>query len=306
MKKDGLNELPLLKDCISFLYVEMAIIEQDEFSICIKQGRNKYRVPITQFASLLVGPGVSITHEAMKNIANAGTIVIWCKRNGDGFYVAGKGRNNNTQNLIMQAKAFSDPKIHHKVARNMYKLRFPDKNMDKFSIKQMQGAEGKRIQKRYAELAQKYNIAWDGRNYKKDDWENQDNVNKILSMSNAILHDIVYSFLLILGFSPDLGFIHTGNTASFVYDISDLYKSEITIPLAFELASNSNSKRLDILVREEMHKYINDFQLLKRFPKDMELIFKETGVDVFIPNEFSLWTPDGFEKAMENKALIAE
>lgn len=303
MKKNDLTEIPLLKDCISFLYVEMAVIEQDEFSICIKQGRNKYSVPITQFASLLVGPGVSITHEAMKNIANAGTTVIWCKRNGDGFYVAGKGRHNSTQNLIMQAKAFSDNKVHHKVVRNMYKLRFPENNMDKFSIKQMQGFEGKRVQETYFELAKKYNINWDGRNYKKDDWNSQDDVNKILSMANSILHDIVYSFLLVLGFSPDLGFIHTGNTASFAYDIADLYKSEITIPLAFKLASQPITKRIDILVRENMHKYINDYQLLKRFPKDIEFIFKNTGVDIFVPNEFSLWTPEGFEIAMENKAM---
>ena len=34
---------------------------------------------------------------------------------------------------------------------------------------------------------------------------------------------------------PALGFIHTGKQLSFVYDIADLYKAEITIPLAFQL-----------------------------------------------------------------------
>ena len=40
-----------------------------------------------------------------------------------------------------------------------------------------------------------------------------------------------------LGCSPGLGFVHAGHECSFVYDIADLYKVEITIPLAFELAA---------------------------------------------------------------------
>ena len=34
------------------------------------------------------------------------------------------------------------------------------------------------------------------------------------------------------------GFIHVGKPLSFVYDIADLYKTEISIPIAFELAAN--------------------------------------------------------------------
>lgn len=34
-----------------------------------------------------------------------------------------------------------------------------------------------------------------------------------------------------------LGFVHVGHECSFVYDIADLYKAEITIPIAFEVAA---------------------------------------------------------------------
>ena len=40
-----------------------------------------------------------------------------------------------------------------------------------------------------------------------------------------------------LGLSPGLGFIHVGHDCSFVYDIADLYKSEVVIPVAFQVAS---------------------------------------------------------------------
>lgn len=38
---------------------------------------------------------------------------------------------------------------------------------------------------------------------------------------------------------PGLGFVHIGHSLSFVYDIADLYKAEITIPIAFRLAAES-------------------------------------------------------------------
>lgn len=304
MKKDELDRLPMLKDCVSFLYIEMATIEQDEFSICIRQGRNEYRVPITEFASLLLGPGVSITHAAMKNIANAGTVVIWCKRNMDGFYTAGRGRTGSSQNLIMQAKAFADPDVHLRVVRNMYRLRFPDKDTSTLSIRQMQGMEGKRMQDLYESLAEKYNVDWTGRNYDVSEFDEQDDINIAISIGNAIVHDIVHAFLLILGFSTDLGFIHTGNIDSFVYDVADLYKSEISIPLAFEVASFFIRKdRIEKLIREKIHDKINEYGLLSKFPRHMKQLFDGTGAEVFVPNEFSLWTPSEFVNARENKYI---
>ena len=46
-----------------------------------------------------------------------------------------------------------------------------------------------------------------------------------------------------LGLSPGLGFIHVGHDCSFVYDIADLYKSEVVIPVAFQVASEEPEDR---------------------------------------------------------------
>ena len=42
-----------------------------------------------------------------------------------------------------------------------------------------------------------------------------------------------------LGCAPGLGFVHVGHECSFVYDIADLYKAEVTIPIAFEVAAQA-------------------------------------------------------------------
>ena len=48
--------------------------------------------------------------------------------------------------------------------------------------------------------------------------------------ANALLNGLCHSAIVAGGYSPALGFIHTGKQMSFVYDIADLYKTEITIP----------------------------------------------------------------------------
>jgi CRISPR-associated protein Cas1 len=47
---------------------------------------------------------------------------------------------------------------------------------------------------------------------------------------------LVHAAIVSTGFSSALGFIHTGKALSFVYDIADLYKCSVTIPVAFQAA----------------------------------------------------------------------
>ena len=62
-------------------------------------------------------------------------------------------------------------------------------------------------------------------------------MNQALSAGNACLYGLAHAVITALGCSPGLGFIHVGHECSFVYDVADLYKAEITIPIAFEMAA---------------------------------------------------------------------
>lgn len=70
--------LPRVEDRFSFLYIEYARIIQDEFSIAACQKNKKTIIPLAMVNVLLLGPGTSISHAAMKNIADAGCTAIWC------------------------------------------------------------------------------------------------------------------------------------------------------------------------------------------------------------------------------------
>ena len=56
---------------------------------------------------------------------------------------------------------------------------------------------------------------------------------------HACLYGLAHAVIVALGCAPGLGFVHVGHECSFVYDIADLYKAEVTIPIAFEVATQA-------------------------------------------------------------------
>ena len=95
-----------------------------------------------------------------------------------------------------------------------------------------------------------------------------------------------------LGYSPGLGFIHTGKQLSFVYDVADLYKAETTIPAAFEAIQKMKQgepqkKRIRLTCRA----YFANARILSRIAQDLEWIFQETVEEEMVngPTVGSLW-----------------
>ena len=56
---------------------------------------------------------------------------------------------------------------------------------------------------------------------------------------HACLYGLAHAVIVALGCALGLGFVHVGHECSFVYDIADLYKAEVTIPIAFEVAAQA-------------------------------------------------------------------
>ena len=123
-----------------------------------------------------------------------------------------------------------------------------------------------------------------------------DSVNKALSYANTILYGICHSAIVSLGFSPGLGFIHTGKQLSFVYDIADLYKTDISVPAAFRAIRDADGKDDRSLIRRYCRELIRSQRLMKKIPEDIFWIFQSTeqsSVDV----EGFLWNIDSKEKS---------
>lgn len=119
----------------------------------------------------------------------------------------------------------------------MYAMRFTGEDVSKLTMQQLRGREGARVRRIYRMHAERTRIEWSRRDYDRADFTGGTAVNQALSAANTALYGVVHAVVVALGCSPGLGFVHTGNARSFVYDIADLYKAEITIPVAFDIAA---------------------------------------------------------------------
>jgi CRISPR-associated protein Cas1 len=126
-----------------------------------------------------------------------------------------------------------------------------------------------RVREAYARASQTYGIKWEGRNYDRGNWNQTDPINRALSAANALLNSLCHAAIVSGGYSTALGFIHTGKQLSFVYDIADLYKVDLTIPLAFEVTARYPGKP-EPYVREACRQKFREVKLLERILPDID------------------------------------
>lgn len=150
----------------------------------------------------------------------------------------------------------------------MYQMRFPGEDVSGLTLQQLRGREGVRMRRAYRAAAEKYGIQWSSREYDQNDFDNSDSVNKALSAANAALYGVVHSVIVALGLSPGLGFVHAGTIRAFVYDVADLYKADLVIPLAFRLASEQPPD-ISSAARRGLRDLMVDGQFLKRCIQDI-------------------------------------
>ncbi|MFH1737513.1 MAG: type I-E CRISPR-associated endonuclease Cas1e [bacterium] len=300
MRVQDLHVLPKFSDGWSYLYVEHCRIDQEARAIAIHDELGKVPVPCANLALLMLGPGVSITHAAISVLADHGCLVTWCGEEGVRFYAVGMGETRNAGNFLHQARMWADAELRLQVIRRLYQLRFSEKLDPEWTLQQIRGIEGVRVREAYAQASRETGVAWSGRSYSREKWSNADPVNRALSAANSCLYGICHAGIVSAGFSPALGFIHTGKMLSFVYDVADLYKTEVSIPVAFRAATDSGGgleRRVRLTCRDQfantriLERIIPDIQMVLMLPKRGEAgASAPFDQDAAAPG--SLWDPE--------------
>ncbi|WP_010255776.1 type I-E CRISPR-associated endonuclease Cas1e [Treponema primitia] len=264
------ESLPQIKDKYPFLYLERGRLEIDDSSVkWIDSEGNVIRLPIATINTILLGPGTSITHEAVKVMAAANCTVCWVGEDSLLFYAVGQSPTANTRNFRTQMIAASDKKAQTEVARRMFFRRFPTADLSGKSLKEMMGMEGYRVRELYEQKAKEYGCGWKGRSYIPGKFELGDLTNKILTAMNAALYGLLTSAIYGMGYSPHIGFIHTGSPLPFVYDMADIYKEKLCIDLAFSLTIKMGGLYNRHKVSDEFRKRIIEMKLLEQIGDDI-------------------------------------
>jgi CRISPR-associated protein Cas1 len=294
-----LRTLPKVRDSLSYLYVEHCRIDQEAKAIALHDAKGKTPVPCANLLLLMLGPGTLISHAAVRVLAESGCLVCWVGEEGVRFYAQGLGETRSAHGLLRQASLASHPKSRLAVVMKMYRMRFREALPAGLSLEQIRGKEGIRVREAYARASRESGVPWKGRSYHRDGWQDADAVNRALSAANSCLYGVCHAAIVAAGFSPGIGFIHTGKMLSFVYDIADLYKPEITIPAAFRAAAVGD-ENIESRARHACRDLFREQQLVARIVPDIKAALSVAGDDS-APPDFDwdaaapggLWDPNG-------------
>lgn len=265
-----------LKNRLSFFYIERGSLTVIDGCLVLtdNEDRTRYEVPARATVTIMVGPGTTVSTEAMRLAGRYGLTVTWVGERGVRCYSAGRSWSENTEWLEKQVRGYADPKLALNVAREMFYRRFGVR-MERRSLDQLRGIEGARVKEFYKLKAQEYRIPWSGRRYTPGNpFGETDAPNLALNVANVCLYGLVETACHATGLSPALGFIHRGKSVSFVLDIADLYKFDHTIPLAFGTVAKRGRismawPGLEGDVRRASRDHFRQTSLLDRIVSDM-------------------------------------
>lgn len=288
MIRPDLQALPQVKDRMTFLYLEHCTLERQDGAITVTDENGVVHIPTAAISVLLLGPGTRVTHRAMELMGDTGVGAVWVGEHGVRYYAHGRPLTTRANLLIRQAELVSNTRKHLDVVRKMYQLRFPDENVAHLTMQQLRGREGSRVRNVYRAYAKETGVAWNGRVYNPDDFSSGDAVNQALSAGHACLYGLAHAVIVALGCAPGLGFIHVGHERSFVYDIADLYKSEITIPIAFQTAAEA-PEDLPAIVRRRVRDAMVSARILERMVHDIRWLLSPAEESMELEEAIYLW-----------------
>ncbi|PWG66652.1 type I-E CRISPR-associated endonuclease Cas1e [Bifidobacterium callitrichidarum] len=281
-----ITALARVEDRISALYVEHCAIECADGAIQFRNENETESVPAATLSTLLLGPGTRITHAAISLAAKNGCSLLWTGENMTRFYAGATPLSTSTRLLERQAMLSVSPRKRIIVARKMFQKRFPDVDVSNAGMKELLSMEGHRVKKAYAAESDRTGVPWFGRQQRGG---GRDDVNTALSAAGVTAYGIVQSIIVSLGCSPALGFIHRNNQRAFVFDIADLYRTELLLPLAFDMASKHQTD-IASSVRHELRDRMLDGFFMKRCVNDiLDLLEGDKTYEPDNEPEMTLW-----------------
>ncbi len=195
-----------------------------------------YRIPHQALSLLLLGPGSTISHDALRLLARHGTGLCAIGEDGVRLYTAQPLMPDSSALARAQVKAWADEKgARMAVARRMYAWRLGEV-LPHRDIAVLRGIEGARVKETYRLTAGRIGIRWDGRHYDRQDPFAADLPNQALNHAASAVEAAAAIAVAATAAVPQLGFIHEDLGQSFILDIADLFRDMLTVPCAFKAA----------------------------------------------------------------------
>lgn len=247
----------------------------------------RMQIPIGGLASLMLEPGSRVSHAAVTLASKVGCLLVFVGEGGVRLYSVGHPGGARSDRLLYQARLALDEESRLRVVKKMFSFRFGEDFSDAYSVEQLRGLEGVHVREQYRMIARETGIVWNGRRYDPHSWGSADLPNRCLSTATASIYGICEAAVLAAGYSPSIGFLHTGKPLSFVYDIADLFKFETVVPAAFKTAA-LNPKEPEREVRYACRDLFRETHLLKRIIPAIEEVLAAGGLSTPSPPDWAV------------------
>ena len=237
----------------------------------------EYAIPYQNVSLILLGPGSTVSHDALRILARHGTLLAAVGEGGTKFYTAPPMGQGHSEVARAHARLWADEKDRLDTARRMYAFRF-GKILPHRDISVLRGIEGGRMKETYRIEADRYRLPWEGRRYNRSQPEGADIPNQAINHAATFVECAADVAVAAVGALPPLGFIHEDSSNAFTLDIADLYRAEVTIPLAFRVARKVIDKADSNLERTLRQEAAMEFRRGKLIPKMIDRIKELLGV----------------------------
>ena len=196
----------------------------------------EYGIPFQSLSMILLGPGSTVSHDALRLMARHGTGLVAVGEDGVRCYTAPPLMPDTSDVARRQMRAWGDPQTRLTIAGKMYAMRLGEVLPER-DIAALRGIEGSRMRRTYQNLAQRYGIVWRGRRYDRANPLSADIPNQAINHASVAVTAAAVIATTSLGAIPQLGFIHEQSGDAFALDIADLFRDSVLLPAAFESAN---------------------------------------------------------------------
>ena len=211
--------------------------------------RGTYMIPHQAISLVLLGPGTTISHDALRLLARHGTGMAAVGDDGVRMYTAPPLLPDSSALARRQVTLWSEPRRGRLlVARRMYARRL-GVIMPHRDISVLRGIEGGRVRSWYGQLAERYGVEWHGRRYDRSDPAATDDINQAINHAASAVEGAAAIAVTATATIPQLGFIHEDSGQSFVLDIADLFRDTVTLPCAFRAIDVARKRTGDTMER---------------------------------------------------------
>lgn len=209
--------------------------------------QGEYGIPFQSLSMILLGPGSTVSHDALRLMARHGTGLVAVGEDGVRCYTAPPLMPDTSDIARRQMQAWGDAKGDRiTIARKMYALRLGEV-LPHADLNTLRGIEGSRARQSYQNIARQYGIPWKARRYDRSNPTRADIPNQAINHASVAVTSAAVIAVTAIGAIPQLGFIHESSGEAFALDIADLFRDTVLLPAAFQSAKDVIANpRLDV------------------------------------------------------------